>query len=215
MTNCPHQTVRTLEALELNDVKIYEARNNTQTNLTRGKLEVLYSQEFDRFILRVNSFKYVLSRYFPILSFLDENAFRSYILPGANGGFYILRMKTSLPSALIQNFETILGNYSFFSYKFGQEMDLSNQAKGIGNVNANIVSSKKKTTSKMPGGEFVKQNIIKAADLISKGFSSKTTNANATQVKSIQELKNASFQETEVVDFTRTEVTFYISMLIK
>jgi len=229
-------SVRTLKALGIDNIKINEVQGNNRSNITRGQLEVCYSPEYDRFLLSLNSFKYMLSPNFPVIAFLAPNAYRSYIFPTVNG-FYILKMKSVQTPPIIQNFETILANYTQFSYKTGQEVELDNQAKGKGDYpmvfgspyDVKVLPTPNNPTQTNPvqtnpaqtdsyakagnvihlGGEFLKQKIIKAADYLGKTIESeKKLNANELNVKSIQELKQGDYPEKEMIDFTRTEVIF-------
>jgi hypothetical protein len=225
--------VRALKSLEVDDVKIYEARDGKVSVLTRGKLEIFYIAEYDRFMLRVNSFKYVLSIYLPIMaSIFEDRAFRSYVLPNI-GGHYIMKLKKIPPPPVIQNLETIFFNYSQLYYKSGQEQQLEAQAKHEGNYpmtfgtpyeedlrqpTSHQHSEKLEKLSNYirMGGEYLKQNIIKAANFGLKMMEPKTyiinQNSNQLYVRSIQELKGLNSIDSPIIDLPRYEVTGLITL---
>jgi len=220
--------VITFKSLEMDDVKINEIQGNKQSNITRGKLEVCYSPEFDRFVLRVNSFKYALSPYLPTIAYISPNAFRSYLIPTYNG-YYTLRMKSMQPPSVIQNFETILSHYTQFSYKAGQETELSLQAQGqeylktfdqnpnAANNNQYAQETPNKTDNYTKvgnainiGGEFLKQKIMKAANYVGKNIqNTKEINLNDHKVKSIEELKSEDLTKNQAIEFSRVEVNIF------
>ena len=111
-----NEKIVAVKSLELSDVKIYEARPNKASFFTKGKLEVMYVSDLDRFILRLNNFKYILSPLLPILaSASKEESARSYVLPNMSGN-YIIRLRMDSNPVLIKNLETIFTDYSEFRY---------------------------------------------------------------------------------------------------
>lgn len=204
------QQVLALKSLEIQDVKIYEARSDKLSVLTKGNLEMLYLPEFNRFILRVNSFKYILSTHLSVLASLsEEGSFRSYVLPNV-GGHYILKLKTAPTAIVLRNLETIFTNYSQFSYQQNHEHDLENQAHRRGDYSQTFqgdyilkdtkACDQSETVAKASkyikiGGDILKQNILKAANYVGKNLSqSKDTcqmsqGPNQLSVKTIEELK--------------------------
>jgi len=232
--------IRGIKILEVENVKVYEVRTGKAepTNLTRGKLLVFYFPEYDRFVLNLNSFEYALSPYLPVLASLTvDRGFRSYILPNI-GGHYILKLKTTPIPAVIKNFETVLANYSQFSYESGQEKALQDQANRKGDYNMNFDSPYEgqpphvnlETRKPQPdnfvkvenavslSGEFLKQKLIKAANYIGGNYiqpkSQVITEQNSNQfyVKNIQELKAVSAIDNELVDFKRTYLVALITL---
>jgi len=221
MSQDEYFSVRTLKCLKIDNVKLFELEGDQKSNLTRGSLIVCYSPEFDRFVFCLNSFRYALSITLPTMAFLSpKNGYRSYILPKING-HYIVKLKTITPPAVLQNLETILSNYSQFSYNSGQETELENQAKrqeypesfnspyDVKPPPKNDYFSKSKNAIHL-GGEFLKQKIIKAADFIGKNiYDPKYLNSNELNVKTIEELKAGDFPENETIDFPRNEVKIF------
>ena len=205
------QQVLALKSLEIQDVKIYEAKSDKLSVLTKGNLEMLYLPEFNRFVLRVNGFKYILSTHLSVLASLsEEGAFRSYVLPNV-GGHYILKLKTDPTAIVLRNLETIFTNYSQFSYQQNHEHDLENQAHRRGNYSLTFegdyilkdakACDQPETVAKASkyikiGGDILKQNILKAANYVGKNLSQPkdtaqmSQNPNHLSVKTIEELKN-------------------------
>lgn len=204
------QRVLALKSLEIHDVKVYQARHDKLTVLTKGYLEVLYLPEFNRFMLRVNNFKYILSTHLSILASLsEEGSFRSYVLPNV-GGHYILKLKTDPSAIVLRNLETIFSHYSQFSYQQNHEHDLENQAHRRGDYSLTFgsepilkeskVGNQSETVAKASkyikiGGDILKQNIMKAANYVGKNLShskevSHSQGPNQLYIKTIDELRN-------------------------
>jgi len=220
------QPVGAVRSLEVDDVKIYEARGEKLSVLAKGRLEILYLPEFDRFVLRLNSFKYILSLHLPIMASLSgEGTIRSYVLPNI-GGHYILKLKSSPTAAVIRNMETIFSAYSQFSYQQNHEHDLENQAhrrgdypvpldheeESLNNKTLNQSEAVAKASNYIKtGGDFLKQNFIKAANYIGKmshGKDGQTQAHGPNQLftRSIEELKNLTNEYEQSVDLLRYEV---------
>jgi len=220
------QHVRAIKSLEVDDVKIYDARGEKVSVLAKGKLEILYVPEFDRFILRLNSFKYILSLHLPIMASLSgEGSCRSYVLPNI-GGHYIMKLKSAPTAIVIRNMETIFTSYSQFSYQQNHEHDLENQAHRRGDYPVTLDQEEvlqdtfkvlnepepaiKASAYIKIGGDFFKQNIIKAANYIGKNLShpknasAQAQGPNQLSVRSIEELKNLN--DDQSIDLPRYEV---------
>jgi len=226
------QQVLALKSLEIEDVKIYEARSDKLSVLTKGNLEVLYLPEFNRFILRVNSFKYILSTHLSVLASLtEEGSFRSYVLPNV-GGHYILKLKTAPTAIVLRNLETIFTNYSQFSYQQNHEHDLENQAHRRGDYALTFegdyvlqdtkAHDQSETVAKASkyikiGGDILKQNILKAANYVGKNLShSKDTphisqGPNQFTIRTIEELK--SVENNCSLELPRYEVIALIKLV--
>jgi len=138
MATTANFSVQTLKSLEIEGVKINEIQGSKSTFVTKGNLEICYSPEYDRFVLRLNNFKYALSKNIPVTALFAPRSFRAYTFPTTNG-HYIVKLKSMTYPALLQNFETILSTYGQLSYKPGQETELLNQAKGQGDYPINFV----------------------------------------------------------------------------
>jgi len=221
-----NDTVRAVKSLEIPDVKVYEASGKELTVFTKGTLEVYYVADYDRFFLKINSFQYALSTQLPVLvSLIETRACRSYMVPSISG-HYLLKLKTTPPAAVFQNFETILSNYARLSYRSGDEKLLAaqakcdkvylNQAGQIDKENRPVNSKyiKAENVAKaggyiQKGGEVLKQNIIKAAYYIGKNMQ-QTTSENAFIAKPIQELKGLQ-HNAQFVDFSGTVVSKLIA----
>jgi len=218
------QQVRAVKSLEVDDVKIYEARGEKLSILAKGKLEILYIPELDRFILRLNNFKYILSLHLPIMASLSgEGSYRSYVLPNV-GGHYIVKLKSAPAAAIFRNMETVFSSYSQFSYQQNHEHDLENQAHRRGDYPVAIdqegVSLDNKALNQSDavakagnyikiGGEILRQNFIKATSYIGKMSQPKDASLqaqgpNQLAVRSIEELKD--LENGQSVDLPRYEV---------
>lgn len=226
------QQVQALKSLEIQDVKIYETKGDKPTVLAKGNLEVLYLPEFNRFVLRVNSFKYILSTHLSVLASLtEEGTFRSYVLPNV-GGHFILKLKTAPTAIVLRNLETIFAHYSQFSYQQNHEHDLENQAHRRGDYSQTFegdyilkdtkACDQSETAAKASnyikiGGDILKQNILKAANYVGKNLSHPKDTTQMSQgpnqlaVKTIEELK--SVQHNCSVQVPRYEVIALITLV--
>jgi len=106
------------EVLYFENAEIEKVKGNQSSFGSFGPLSVLYFPSYHRFVLRINDWKYPLMRRLPIISSsrTDLNS-RTYMLPAGNGSFFNLKLDGATNLNSLTNFETILGNFSNFSYK--------------------------------------------------------------------------------------------------
>jgi len=226
--------VPAIKCLEIDNVKIYDAKGEKVSLLTKGKLEVLYLAEYDRFVLRLHNFKYTLSTHLPVMaSLFEEEAFRSYVVPNMNG-HYIVKLKSVPTPATVRNFETVLSHFCQFSYQQSHEHDLENQAhrkgenqmayEAINGVTApqhtpeilhtdNVTKASKYIKI---GGEVLKQNFLKAANYIGNLRHHKeappVVGPNQFTVRTIEELRSLENTENQAVVLPKYEVTALITL---
>jgi len=202
-----------IKVLEVHDVKIYEVKDQKLSVKTRGKLELIYLPEVDRFFLNLNSFRYILSpNIFIMASVYEKRAYRSYFLPGVKS-HYILKLKTPPTAAVLGNLETIFVSYSHLTYKSDEQKQLEDQMKSTQaharKASTDYASSVGSYITK--GGEGFKQNMFKFANYLGKGFQKKNSNPvpqnqNQLYVKNIDELKSINDPENQCIDLDRTKV---------
>jgi len=94
----------------------------TRTNLSKnifidvGTLSVVYFKELDRFVLFLGGWEYALLKRIPVIaSSRTESKTRLYTFPTYHGFYTVKFTKITHPEA-VQNFETILANYTKLSY---------------------------------------------------------------------------------------------------
>lgn len=115
--------VKGLEILFFEDVEIEKIKGNCTSFASMGTLSVLYFKDYNRFMLQLNDWRYPLLRRLPIISSSKtETSFRTYILPGANGFSFQLRLHNIPNLQSLSNLETIFNSSSSFSFK-GEEIN--------------------------------------------------------------------------------------------
>ncbi len=204
-----------IKSLEVYDVKVYEVKNQKLSVKTRGKLELLFLPEFDRFLLSLGSFRYVLSPNIFILASLNEKrAYRSYFFPGAKC-HYILKLKTEPTAAVLGNLETIFASYSHLNYQEGEQKDGEVKMKKQDGMNCSKTSADYASTVGKyitKGGEGFKQNMFKFANYVGKGLQKKTSvepqGENQLYVRNIDELKSINDSQAQCIDLDRAKVIF-------
>jgi len=203
-----------IKSLEVHDVKVYEVKNQKLSVKTRGKLELLFLPEFDRFLLSLGSFRYVLSPNIFILASLHEKrAYRSYFMPGVKC-HYILKLKTEPTAAVLGNLETIFASYSHLTYQEGQQKELEAQLKKEDPINTSQKTSADyaRTVGKYitKGGEGFKQNMFKFANYLGKGLQKKSSvepqGENQLYTRNIDELKSINDSQAQCIDLDRAKV---------
>jgi len=114
--------VKGTEVLFFQDAQIEKVKGSSTSFASIGTLSVLYFNDYNRYVLQINDWKYPLLRRLPIIA-ADKNelAHRTYILPALNGFTFILKLNKIPNVQALANFESVLTNNSNFSYK-GLEM---------------------------------------------------------------------------------------------
>jgi len=204
-----------IKALEVHDVKIYEVKDQKLSVKTRGKLELLYLPEYDRFLLNLNSFRYILSpNIFIMASVYEKRAYRSYFLPGVKS-HYILKLKTPPTAAVLGNLETIFVSYSHLTYKSDEQKQLEDQLQSdVKQRKASTDYASTVGSYLTKGGEGFKQNMFKFANYLGKGLQKKSAtpppqNQNQLYVKNIDELKSINDPENQCIDLDRNKVIHF------
>jgi len=110
--------VKGTEVLFFPDAELEKTDGNFSSFAAAGPLSVLYFKDYDRFVLRLDGWKYPLMQRLPFLG-LDKNGVnsRSYSFPAANGYYYNLTINSNGSDEALGNFETILQLATKFSWK--------------------------------------------------------------------------------------------------
>jgi hypothetical protein len=151
------------------------------------------------------------------------------------GGHYIIKLKSAHSPTLIKNLETILTNYSQFSYQQNHEHDLENQAHRRSDhqalFNGPLGIARHHSAPNQPeaiakankyikaGGEMLKLNIMKAASYIGKNIGHAKSKSisfqdpNQIYVRTIEELKGSLNSGNQTADFPKYEITALMTLL--
>ena len=108
-----------LEIFFFPDSEIQKLKGGQISFAVTGPLSVLYSKDYNRFFLRLDDWFYPLMRRLPVIGMNknDGSSSRVYCFPGHNGFWYNLRVNWYGSSQGLQNFESILQEYTKFSWK--------------------------------------------------------------------------------------------------
>jgi len=118
----PHHSkqVQGQESLYFDQAQILKFKGDRIAFASSGPLSIIYFKEYDRFVLKLNDWKFPLIKRLPILSMdANKNGPKTYILPASNGFLYKLTIEESTPQALL-NLESIIKSNSCFAIK-GEE----------------------------------------------------------------------------------------------
>lgn len=106
-----------LEILTFKDSELERTYASQTSFIAAGALHVIYFEAYNRFIISINDWRYVLLRRMPVVgSDTRLPGPVTYTLPTCDG-FYTLRLISVDNLASVKNFETILANSSKFSSK--------------------------------------------------------------------------------------------------
>jgi hypothetical protein len=174
------QHINVSEILRINNVELYKTHKDLSTLLTKGTLFLLYSQEYNWFILKINDFNYGLAKNLPVLaSSQEKGAAHAYVLANMDG-YYVIKVLTPPPQEDLNKLENILQHETKFAYKEGPRGDglPIKLEKGIVRVNQITPQEKKMEETKTPdtaqyiykGGKMARNIMISSAETISKGM---------------------------------------------
>jgi hypothetical protein len=221
--------VKGIEILTFKDAELERTFCNETRFGSVGVLQVLYFANYDRFVLSLNGWKYVLLKRIPIVS--EWQALSgpiTFTLPTYKG-FYTLRIDKVPHIEALNNFETILLNNSKFSYKGEcKTMPSGLLSRGLlspddkfrGEVDP-LDEPEEPTTSSQyePGkpnplkrGDKVKRGFKMIAHKLSKGLKRKGRhNLNLYQVRDLESMKQTTEVMASIHLFPRREVERWIT----
>jgi len=174
------QHINVSEVLRIDNVELYKTHKDLSTLLTKGTLYVLYSQDYNWFILKINDFNYGLAKNLPVLASSQERgAARAYVLVNMDG-YYVIKILTAPPQEALNRLENILQHETKFAYKEGPDGDgLPIQLeKGIVKVKQITPQEEKMEETKTSdtaqfiyqGGKKARSMMISSAVAVSKGM---------------------------------------------
>jgi hypothetical protein len=174
------QHINVCEVLKINNVELYKTHKDLSTLLTKGTLYVLYSQEYNWFILKINDFNYGLAKNLPVLaSSQEKGAARAYVLVNMDG-YYVIKVLTPPPLEDLYKLENILQNETKFAFKEDPHGDGFPIKLEKGIVRVKEITPQERTMEETKtsdtaqyiykGGKMARKIMISSAEVISKGM---------------------------------------------
>jgi len=194
--------IKGLEILYFEDVEVEKIKGNSTSFASMGPMSVLYFKDYNRFILQLNDWRYPLLRRLPIISSnKTEMNSRTYILPGANGFSFQLRLLNIPNLQTLSNLETIFNHCSSFSYK-GEEIN------PLRKIEASPDDKLVRHLLKETGPKEVIKEMLKTATekvkVTTETLKMHTKNIKSTKkMMNLKEIKNRNFRKTAQTKFKK------------
>jgi len=167
--------INVTEVLSIDNVELYQTHEHSGSLITKGTLYVLYSQEYDWYILKVNDFNYGISKSVPVLASSHERgAARAYVLPNPKG-YFVIKVTQAPRQENLNKFEDILKRVTEFADKESLPVRLGEQTVTVKKETPleNEIGDRPQTSAAhliYNGGKTTKKLIINTAQGISDGI---------------------------------------------
>ena len=203
--------IKGFEVLTFDRAELTKTVEGTTSFVTVGTLNVLFFQEFQRFVLWLNDvWDYaLLKRIHVTSSSRTDLTLRSYTFPSHDGIYTLTLAKIAHPEA-VQNFETILKNTTRFSYhgeerSFG-DSDTSSQH-SMDDISESTMSHEEEHATKLKGASRIKRGFAKISDKISRTFAKENKkNVNLVHATDFARLKMVNENLLVADEFLKTDV---------
>jgi hypothetical protein len=180
--------IKGIEVLFFEEAEIQKMRGNKPIFAAVGPLSVLYFKDYNRFVLRLNDWRYPLMRRLNI-----SGSDRNFALPGNNNATFNLRILGNPAQDTLKNFETILMNNSRFG---GKTLEASPDDK--------LIRHKAKETSIMDKVSETAKNIIHSLKAKTETVKTGTKHINSTKKRThLKDIKNKDFKKTAHTTFKK------------
>ena len=180
--------IKGIEVLFFEEAEIQKMRGNKPLFAAVGPLSVLYFKDYNRFVLRLNDWRYPLMRRLNI-----SGSDRNFALPGNNNATFNLRILGNPSQDTLKNFETILMNNSRFG---GKALEASPDDK--------LVRHKAKETSFMDKVSETAKNIIDSIKAKTETVKTGTKHITSTKKRThLKDIKNKDFKKTAHTTFKK------------
>jgi len=112
--------IKVTEILKIEDVELYHTHGDKAERLQKGALSLLYAEEYNWYILKINEWNYGLNKDIPLLaSNQEKDAIRAYVLADLEGYFVIKILGGTYGN--LDRLDTILKQSTQFAHKEGAE----------------------------------------------------------------------------------------------
>jgi len=112
------KNIRVTEVLRIDDVELYHTKKDKAVCLQKGSLLLLYSEEHNWHILKINEWNYGLNKDIPLLvSDREENMIRAYVLADVEG-YFVIKVASGRYADL-DRLDAIFKQNTQFAYKEG------------------------------------------------------------------------------------------------
>jgi len=189
--------IKGIEVLFFEEAEIQKMRGNKPIFAAMGPLSVLYFKDYNRFVLRLNDWRYPLMRRLNI-----SGGGTSFCLPGTNNATFNLRIMGKPSQDTLKNFETILMNNSRMG---GKALETSPDDK--------LVRQKAKETSLMDKVSETAKNIMDNIKAKTETIKTGTKNITSTKKRThLKDIKNKNFKKTAHSTFKKDFFTTHEKM---
>ena len=180
--------IKGIEVLYFEEAEVQKMRGNKPIFAAMGPLSVLYFKDYNRFVLRLNDWRYPLMRRLNI-----SGGDRNFTLPGNNNATFNLRIMGNPSNDTLKNFETILMNNSRLG---GKALEASPDDK--------LVRHKAPETSFMDKVSATAKNIIDSIKAKTETIKTGTKHINSTKKRThLKDIKNKDFKKTAHTTFKK------------
>jgi len=167
-----------VEILKIDNAELYYTQKAQGKLVTKGSLFLLYSQQHNWFILKINDFTYGLHKSIPILASRREpEALRAYVLVDVEG-YFVIKVTDTFDHEDLERLEYVLKENTQFAYKEGNDSQEGFPVQvGDGVVNLKTVTVDKRRSDPQDtaqwlyeGGKTLKKTMIDTAETVSIGM---------------------------------------------
>lgn len=112
--------IKVIEILRIEEVELYRTHEDKANCLQKGPLSLLYSEEYNWYILKINEWNYGLNKDIPLLaSDQEKDAIRAYVLADIDG-YFVIKIESGTYGDL-DRLDIILKQHTQFAYKEGPD----------------------------------------------------------------------------------------------
>ena len=202
--------IKGFEVLTFDRAELSKTVEGTTSFVTVGTLNVLFFQEYQRFVLWLNDvWDYaLLKRIHVTSSSRTDLTSRSYSFPAYDGVYTLTLTKIAHPEA-VQNFETILAHTARLSYHGEERSFVDNDASSVSSMDdvSETRTHDEEHVSKLTGASRIKRGFAKLSDKISRTFAKESKkNVNLVQVTDFARLKMVNENLLVSDEFLKTDV---------
>jgi len=170
------KNIKVTEVLRVENVELYRTLHEKATRLQRGDMVLLYCQEYDWYIIKINDWNYGLNKEIPLLASNQESdSIRAYVLADVDG-YFVIKISNGLFGDL-DRLDAILKQNTQFAYKEGANghglpVEVNHETVRVKRVMSEGVAENPDAPFNLAhtiykGGKSVKEGIINTAEVVS------------------------------------------------